>query len=105
MEDFIKQIEAALNAIIAEQRAHQLVLLGLIGQIAGEANDWRERLRVMREVAERGIKGFEITTGDEASKAELRKDMAAHITQLYDEVGRSLSQWEASGRPNPYPKA
>jgi hypothetical protein len=102
MDDVLKQIETAMNNIIAEQRAHQVVLLGLVGQVAGMANDWRERLSVMRGVAEKGVKAFEFTNVDGSDNEPIREKMNFHVTELYEEVGRSLAQWEASGRPNPY---
>ncbi len=100
-ERALRQIEAALNDIIAEQRAQQVLILGLISQVAGSAEDWRERLDVMRTVAERGAASFEATDLNSSEAEPTRQKMLTYVRSQFDEVQRALLEWENAGKENP----
>ena len=93
--DRFEMLERAVNSLIADQRAQQVMLMGLIAQVAGSVPDWRLRLDKMRSNAERMIATFQFTEDDEAN-GQLLEEIRRIANGRYDEIFRGLLEVESS---------
>ena len=102
-DDDRRMIEDALNDLAAQSRVNNALVLAVIGQVAGNSHDWRERLEIMRANVDTALISFGGgQPGDEMEP--FRRQTQAMAQQRFDEMFAALKAREADMDPRLRPE-